>query len=82
MFQGFISKFTKNNLVKTAAAVCIAASMAFGEPAQIGSSNTNWELADGVLTISGTGAMPTDFTSSGGNNPWYAQRESITSVVI
>jgi len=82
MFQGFISKFTKNNLVKTAAAACIAASVAFGAPAQIGSSNTYWELAGGVLTISGTGAMPTNFTAAGANNPWYSQRASITSVVI
>jgi len=82
MFQGFISKFTKNNLVKTAAAACIAASMAFADKAQIGTSSTYWELAGGVLTISGTGAMPTNFTFTGGNNPWYAQRASITSVVI
>jgi len=82
MFQGFISKFTKNNLVKTAAAACIAASVAFADKAQIGTSSTYWELADGVLTISGTGAMPTDFTYSGSNNPWYSQRASITSVVI
>jgi len=85
MFQGFISKFTKNNLVKTAAAACIAASVAFGQ-AQIGSSNTYWQVTgtsnNRTLTISGTGAMPTNFTSSGGNNPWYAQRASITSVVI
>ena len=76
------SKFTKNNLVKTAAAACIAASVAFGAPAQIGDSEVSWELVGGVLTISGAGAMPTNFDTYGGNNPWYAQRASITSVVI
>jgi len=82
MFQGFISKFTKKSLVKAAAAACIAASMVFGASAQIGESEVSWELVDGVLTISGTGDMPTDFTWNGTNNPWYDQRTSITSVVI
>jgi len=83
MFQGFISKFTKNNLVKTAAAACIAASVAFGEPAQIESSNTYWELTgtapNQTLTISGSGAMP---NFSQGGAPWNSQRANITSVVI
>ena len=40
-----------------------------------------WTLSgDGVLTISGTGDMP-DFSSEE-EIPWYAYRESITSVVI
>ena len=70
------------SLFKVMATIAIAAVMAFGAPAQIGSSSTYWELADGVLTISGTGPMPTNFTSAGANNPWYSQRASITSVVI
>ena len=39
-----------------------------------------WSLADGVLTISGTGAMPDydDATYA----PWYSLKDSITSVVI
>ena len=41
--------------------------------------NLTWELScDGVLTISGTGAM-TDCSSSA---PWYSSRSSITSVII
>ena len=38
-----------------------------------------WNLADGVLTISGTGSM-TDYTS--GSSPWYQIRANITSVVV
>ncbi|MBR7155112.1 MAG: leucine-rich repeat protein, partial [Paludibacteraceae bacterium] len=41
--------------------------------------NLTWELTDGVLTISGTGAM-SNYTSS--SSPWYSYRSSITSVVI
>ena len=82
MFQGFISKFTKNSLVKAAATACIVVSMAFGAPTKIGSSNTYWEIVDGVLTISGTGAMPTTFTNSGGTNPWWSSRTNITTVII
>lgn len=40
--------------------------------------NLTWNLSNGVLTISGTGAMY-DYDS---NSPWYNQRESITSIII
>ena len=43
-------------------------------------ANLTWDLTGGVLTISGTGAM-TDYTYSD-PAPWYANRESITSVTI
>jgi uncharacterized protein YjdB len=39
-----------------------------------------WSLDGGVLTISGTGAMP-DYTSSS-NSPWYSNRSNITTVNI
>lgn len=39
-----------------------------------------WDLTDGVLTISGTGAMD-DYTSAS-SVPWYSQRATIKSVVI
>lgn len=42
--------------------------------------NVNWDLTDGVLTISGSGPM-TDYKSSS-NVPWRSARESITSIVI
>ena len=38
-----------------------------------------WDLSDGVLTFSGTGAMP-DYYS--GDAPWYNSRSSITTVII
>jgi len=67
------------SLFRTAlAAVCIAASVAFGAPAKLGSTNTYWELVDSTLTISGTGAMP-DYNYSSGR-VWPSSR--ITSVVI
>lgn len=51
-----------------------------------------WTLEDGVLTLSGTGALP-DYSniisilpgeddSSSGDQPWYAYREEITSIQI
>ena len=42
--------------------------------------NLTWNLTDGVLTISGTGAM-TDYNSSS-TTPWYSYRSSILSVII
>ena len=39
-----------------------------------------WSLDDGVLTISGSGAMEDYETAS--ESPWYADRQSITKVVI
>ena len=47
------------------------------EPGQCG-EDVYWEYADGVLTISGTGAMD-DFYE---NVPWEAHREEITKVVF
>ena len=41
--------------------------------------NLTWTLEDGILTISGTGAMN---HFSEGSAPWYAQRDSIKGVVI
>lgn len=42
--------------------------------------NVTWKLQDGVLTISGTGAM-TDFVYSD-KLPWYTQRQSIQKIVV
>ena len=42
--------------------------------------NLTWNLTNGVLTISGTGAME-DYTSSS-KAPWFAYSNSINSVVI
>ena len=53
------------------------------EPDVIGGTcgaNVNWTLADGVLTITGTGAM--DNSSSPLKTPWYEYRNYIQSVVI
>ena len=41
--------------------------------------NLTWTLADGTLTISGTGEM-TDYSYDGA--PWYSKRSSITTVII
>ena len=41
-----------------------------------------WSLdSEGVLTISGTGAMP-DYAYNGTNSPWYSRRNSIKSIVM
>jgi hypothetical protein len=41
--------------------------------------NLTWALADGTLTISGTGAM-TDYV--GGTSPWYSYNNSIETVIV
>ena len=41
--------------------------------------NVVWDLTDGTLTISGSGAM-TEYTAT--KMPWYASRASITAVVV
>lgn len=41
----------------------------------------HWELTDGTLTISGTGAMP-DYEWDWNASPWYNYRESVTDVII
>ena len=44
--------------------------------------NLTWTLdADGLLTISGTGAMP-DYVLIDTYAPWYNSRESVKSVII
>ena len=51
----------------------------FAESSGTCGENLTWTLSDdGVLTISGTGAM-TDYSSSA---PWYSSNSSITSVII
>lgn len=42
-------------------------------------TNITWSIEDGVLTISGTGAMP-DYTPGGA--PWYSSYKEITALVI
>ena len=44
--------------------------------------NLTWDLTDGVLTISGTGAMTDYLDLSSNRAPWYSSRSSITSVII
>ena len=45
--------------------------------------NLTWNLTgNGVLTISGTGAMSNYTSSSPSRAPWYSNRSSIKSVVI
>ena len=53
-------------------------------PAPFGTCGTNltWDFTNGVLTISGTGAMTNYSSSSYSPAPWYDYRSSIKSVVI
>ena len=46
--------------------------------------NLVWELSNGTLTVSGTGAMTDFFSSSGapGSTPWEMKKDEIVSVVI
>lgn len=45
-------------------------------------NNLTWALADGILTISGTGAMKDYGYSGRAEVPWYGQRDTITKVVF
>ena len=45
----------------------------------------SWDFTDGVLTISGEGAMDNYATSTfggGKKSPWYAHRDSVFSIVV
>lgn len=44
-------------------------------------ANLMWSLEDGVLTISGEGAMY-DYNNSNNPSPWYTYRKTITSIVV
>ena len=50
-----------------------------GDPSVNSGKNVSWTLKDGVLTISGTGAMA-DYASA--SEPWYIYRNVITSAVV
>ena len=50
-----------------------------GNPGGTCGDDLTWELVDGVLTVSGTGAMY-DYTAS--TQPWKAYRETITGLVV
>ncbi len=56
-----------------------------GDPQVSGGQNVTWTLADGTLTIGGTGAMA-DYAYSEDNGstnaPWYDDRASIQTVVV
>ena len=60
-------------------ALTAGAGTLFAESGKSGS--LDWDLTDGVLTISGTGAM-NDFNTYSSIAPWLSFKESITSVVI
>ncbi len=60
-------------------ALIASAGTIFAESGTCG-ANLTWDLTDGVLTISGTGAM-TDYDYYS-HAPWYDYRSSITSVII
>jgi len=48
----------------------------------IAGSNLTWKLEGGILTISGTGAMPDFDVNEDINPPWYANRNSVTAIVV
>lgn len=63
-----------------AAMFFLAAVLPMGAQTAIPNSTLTWTLADGTLTIDGTGKMPT--WTSKDSQPWAAQRTTITSVTI
>ncbi len=68
----------KKKLFTLLLAVAASVGTMFAESGTCG-ENLTWDLTDGVLTISGTGAMKDyDYRTS----PWYNNHSSITSVTI
>ncbi len=66
------TKITDNPVVETT----IVDSGNFG-------GNLSWTLnSNGLLTISGNGAMPEDLASEATNVPWYSYKEEINSILI
>ncbi len=65
-------QLSKSNGKIKSRAVTYSSSQACGD-------NLTWSLKDGVLTISGTGAMY-DYGSD--TAPWYSQRTAVTKIVI
>ncbi len=59
-------------------ALFVSSTMAWAESGSCG-DNVTWDLTDGTLTISGSGAM-TNYTTGGA--PWYSSRGDIEQVVI
>ncbi|MDR2928401.1 MAG: hypothetical protein LBV41_09435, partial [Cytophagaceae bacterium] len=48
--------------------LCAAMNAAFAQSGDTGS--LHWELADGTLTITGSGAMPDYASGTGNTSPW------------
>lgn len=71
----------KHKLFTLLLAVMASTSMLFALSGTCG-DNLTWDFANGVLTISGTGAMTNYSSSSSSRAPWYDYRSSIKSVVI
>ena len=69
----------KHKLLTLLIAIMASLGTMFAQSGPCG-DNLTWNLTNGVLTISGTGAM-TDYTSSS-KAPWFTYSNSINSVVI
>lgn len=54
--------------------------MAWAEGGQC-NETVNWDLTDGVLTISGTGEMP-NYATVGNTSPWFKSRQTITKIIV
>ncbi|MDR2388962.1 MAG: leucine-rich repeat protein [Tannerellaceae bacterium] len=53
----------------------------FSQAGDLG-GGVSWSFADGILTLSGEGAMPEDLGRDGSSAPWYDFRASILRVCI
>ena len=73
----FLFNLMKTKLIILLFAI-VASGSAFAESGTCG-KNLTWDLTDGVLTISGTGAMR-DFDYNG--SPWYSYRTKIKTIKI
>lgn len=69
-------------LLTLALLLTLAPAMGGSARAESGTTGScSWNLSNGTLTISGSGAMG-DCGTFGNNQPWYNMRGSITSIVV
>ncbi|MCR5472477.1 MAG: leucine-rich repeat domain-containing protein [Prevotella sp.] len=61
-------------------ALLVSSTMAWAEGGTCGTGVT-WDLTDGTLTISGTGAMY-NYDDSDNKAPWYSNKDDIDEIVI
>ena len=70
----------KKLLTLVLALLCLAGQQVYADSSGVCGENLTWNLTDGVLTISGAGAM-TDWSDTA-PSPWKESRDEISALVV